>query len=140
MPEPTADLLAAINHDPPVDYDLQQLIVLRHHCREEGWYRLWPALAKLLKRGVDAPPNRLTHSQRSQLSTRAAHSSWARTVDRAVRTAPARAALMARFERTVDPESTLPLVQRQQLAAHAKRAHFAGLALRSSVSRARKRG
>ena len=37
----------------------------------------------------------------------AAHESWAHTPDRSARTAPARAALMAKFERQIDPDGTL---------------------------------
>jgi len=42
----------------------------------------------------------------------AANESWANTADRSARTARARAALQAKFERQVDPEGTLPPAER----------------------------
>lgn len=114
----------------------QQLVVLRHHCRAGGWGRRWPAVARLVHLGgVNAPPNRLTPSQRTQQARMASHSSWARTPDPAQRTAPARRAFMNRFERQVDPDGTLEPQQRKQLAEHAVRAHMADLGLRSSRRR-----
>lgn len=65
----------------------------------------------------------------------AAHESWARTPDRTARTAPARAALMARFERDVDPDGILPPVDRARRAESARRAHFTRLALASAKAR-----
>jgi len=69
----------------------------------------------------------------------AAHESWAHTPDRSARTAPARAALMARFEREVDPDGTLPPDERARRAAHARKAHFARLSLASARSRRKSR-
>ena len=69
----------------------------------------------------------------------AAHESWARTPDRAARTAPARAALMAKFEAQVDPEGTLSPAERAVRAEHARKAHFARLALKSAQSRRKAR-
>jgi hypothetical protein len=69
----------------------------------------------------------------------AAHTSWARTPDRQARTAPATAALMARFEREVDPEGVLPAHERAVRAEHARKAYFARLALRSATSRRKAR-
>jgi hypothetical protein len=69
----------------------------------------------------------------------AAHTSWALTTDRTARTAPARAALMAKFERQVDPDGTLPAGERARRAESARKAHFARLALLSAAAR-RKRG
>lgn len=39
--------------------------------------------------------------------TLAVHASWAQTIDRSARTAPARRAALERFERQVDPDGTL---------------------------------
>jgi hypothetical protein len=64
-----------------------------------------------------------------------AHESWARTEDRAARTAPARRAFDARFEREVDPDEVLPPAERAQRAAHARKAYFARLALKSAKAR-----
>ncbi|OLZ42783.1 hypothetical protein BS329_41575 [Amycolatopsis coloradensis] len=67
----------------------------------------------------------------------AALTSWSRTHDRQQRTAPAREAAMARFERLVDPDSVLDAATRRERADAAKRAHFQRLALLSSLARRR---
>ncbi|WP_456789759.1 hypothetical protein [Cellulomonas sp. P5_C5] len=60
----------------------------------------------------------------------AVHESWSHTPDRAARTAPARAAaLLARFEREVDPEGTLPPDERTRRAEHKHAAYLARLEL-----------
>lgn len=66
-------------------------------------------------------------SERALASRIAAHESWARTPNRSARTAPARAALDARFlaEAGGDPVR----------AAHLRKAYFARLALKSAQSR-----
>jgi hypothetical protein len=64
-----------------------------------------------------------------------AHASWAATADHAARTAPARAALAAKFDREVDPEGVLDPVERARRAAHARRAHYLRMQLRSVESR-----
>jgi len=61
---------------------------------------------------------------RSQI---AAHSSWANTENRSARTAPARAALDAKFLEQAGGDSVR--------AAHLRKAHFARLALKSAKSR-----
>lgn len=61
----------------------------------------------------------------------AAHASWAQTVDRSARTAPARAALDAKFLAQADGDPVR--------AASYRKAHFARLALRSVQSRRRVR-
>lgn len=65
----------------------------------------------------------------------AAHESWSRTPDRSARTAPARAALMAKFEREVDPDGTLPPDERARRAEHKRKAYFGRLALKSAKAR-----
>lgn len=65
----------------------------------------------------------------------AAHDSWARTEDRSARTAPARAAALARFEAEVDPAGVLAPMERRRRAEHARRAHMKRLALRSAKAR-----
>ncbi len=52
-------------------------------------------------------------------------------------TRAARSAFLAKFEAQVDPEGLLPETERQRRAEHARRAHFARLALASSRARAR---
>ena len=65
----------------------------------------------------------------------AAETFWARTDDRAARTAPARKAMLDRFEREVDPEGVLAPAERARRAEHARKAWFARLALKSAQAR-----
>lgn len=81
----------------------------------------------------------LPQSERSLAARAAAHESWARTADRSARTAPARAALLARFEAEVDPLGVLPPDERARRAASARKAYYARLALKSVQSRRRAR-
>ena len=85
-------------------------------------------------------PDRLTPSERSLRGQVAAHTSWARTPDRAARTANARKAALDRFEREVDPEGTLMPSERARRAASARKAYFARLALKSAQARRRRGG
>lgn len=69
--------------------------------------------------------------------------SWARTIDRSARTAPARAASLSRFERQVrDDPAFAEATEPQILAAAdaARRAYFAELAMRSAASRRKRAG
>lgn len=50
-------------------------------------------------------------------------------------TAKARATFLSRFEREVDPDGTLAPEERRRRAEHAKKAHFAALALKSADAR-----
>jgi len=78
------------------------------------------------------------HKSERQLSASiAAHDRWAHEVDRTAATAPARAALMAKFEAQVDPDGTLSPDERARRAEHARKAHFARLALKSARARRR---
>lgn len=72
---------------------------------------------------------------RSQI---AANESWARTSDRAARTANARKAMLDKFERQVDPDGTLPSAERARRAEHARKAHFQRMALKSAQARRRR--
>lgn len=74
-------------------------------------------------------------SQIGRLGAHALHSSY----DSRELTAPARAAFLAKFEFQVDPEGVLPPEERARRAAHARKAHFARLALRSAQARRRRR-
>lgn len=49
-------------------------------------------------------------------------------------TAPAQAAFMARFEREVDPEGTLPVAERQKRARAALQAHMIRLSAKAHAS------
>lgn len=68
-----------------------------------------------------------------------AHRSWAKTDDRAARTAPARAAALARFEAEVDPQGLLAPDERAKRAEHAKKAYFLAIAAKSAEARRAKR-
>ena len=74
-------------------------------------------------------------STRQLIGAIGAHESWARTPDRAARTAPGRRAFLERFEREVDPDGTLPPAERAKRAESARKAYFARLALKSAQSR-----
>ena len=76
----------------------------------------------------------LTPTQRTLRARLAAHALHAQ-VDSAAHTQPARDAFMARFEREVDPDGVLDLVERQRRAAQAKKAYFTKLAYKSAVAR-----
>jgi hypothetical protein len=54
-------------------------------------------------------------------------------------TAAGTAAFLARFERLVDPDGTLPPAERARRAAHARKAYMARLALRSARVRRQRR-
>lgn len=79
-----------------------------------------------------------THDDRVLQARIAVHTSWAQTPDRAARTAKARAALTSKFERQVDPDGVLPPKERARRAEHARKAHFARLALKSAKARRRR--
>lgn len=75
----------------------------------------------------------MSPTERSLIAPIAAHESWAQTDDRAARTAPARAALDAKFLAAADGDAVK--------AQHLRRAHFQRLALKSAQARrARKAG
>lgn len=81
----------------------------------------------------------LTQAQRSQLARAAAYASWAHTADRTARTAAARRAALARFDRQVDPDGALAPDERERRARAARRSYFRYLALRSSRARGSRR-
>ena len=76
-----------------------------------------------------------TTADRSLIARLAAHESWANTADPSARTAPARRALLDRFERQVDPDGVLSPAERARRAGHARKAYFTRLALRSAQAR-----
>jgi hypothetical protein len=76
-------------------------------------------------------------ADRSLVARLAAHESWARTADPSARTEPARRAPLDRFEREVDPDGALSPDERARRAAHARKACFTRLALRSAQARRR---
>ncbi|MEV6388907.1 hypothetical protein [Nocardia xishanensis] len=80
-----------------------------------------------------------TSTERTLQARIAAHESWARTSDRAARTAKAREAMQSKFDRLVDPDGLLSPEERAYRAEHARRAHYTRLALKSAQVR-RQRG
>lgn len=79
----------------------------------------------------------LSPSERALRAQIAAHESWAKTPDRAARTAKARAAALERFERQVDPNGELTPQERAVRAEHARKAYFKRLAFKSARARRR---
>ena len=79
----------------------------------------------------DSPEDR---SLRARL---AAHHLHAQVADPSAHTAPARQAFLDRFERQVDPAVTDP-ARRAEMAEHARKAYFLGLALKSAAARRKK--
>ena len=82
----------------------------------------------------------LTPAERILRGQIAAHTSWARTPDRAARTAAARQAALNRFEREVDPEGKLAPDVRAKMAESERKAYFKRLALKSAKARRRRGG
>lgn len=68
----------------------------------------------------------------------AAHMMNARN-DPRVTTQAGRAAFLARFEREVDPDGRLNPEERDRRAAHARRAYFLALSLKSAQARRKRR-
>jgi hypothetical protein len=89
--------------------------------------------------GHRSAPDGPTPAQRRLRARQAAHASWARTADRAARTAPGTEGLLRRFERQVDPHDELPPDVRRTMAVHARAAHMLALAARSAKARRRAR-
>lgn len=79
-----------------------------------------------------------TTAEHSLASRFGAHRSWANTADRSARTAPARKALEARWERLADPDHVLPPAERAKRAESLRKAHFARMALKSAQARRRR--
>ena len=84
--------------------------------------------------------NSLTPAERTLRAQIAAHESWARTEDPSARTANARKAMLDKFETQVDPDGKLSPGERAVRAAHARKAHFKRLALKSAQARRRRGG
>lgn len=79
----------------------------------------------------------MSEEERTIVAKIAANTSWANTPDRSARTAPARAALWAKFEAEVDPDGTLNPAERAKRAENLRKAHFQRLALKSAQARRR---
>ena len=76
----------------------------------------------------------LSPSERSQRAKLAAHTLHSK-VDTLEHTRPGREAFMARFEKEVDPDNSLPAAERQRRAAQAKKAYFTRLSFESAKAR-----
>lgn len=76
-----------------------------------------------------------TPTQRRLQAQAAAHAKWSKN-DPVAGTAPAREAFLGRFIDQVDPERKLTEKERTRRALSARKAYFAGLALKSSKARA----
>lgn len=81
---------------------------------------------------------KLTPEQRILRARAAAHDSWARTTDRAARSAPGGAALLAKIDAAVPDDESISDEARQQMICSARRAYYTKLAAKSA--RARRRG
>lgn len=82
--------------------------------------------------------NTLTPTERTMRAQIAANESWAHCEDRSARTLPARTAMLAKFEREVDPDGTLLPGERARRAENARKAHFQRMAYKSAQSRRRR--
>lgn len=80
---------------------------------------------------MGCPPVSAIASERQLAARIAAHESWAATPDRTARTAPARAALDARFLEQAGGDPVR--------AGHLRKAYFARLALKSAQARRKAR-
>jgi hypothetical protein len=76
-----------------------------------------------------------TQSERTLTARLAANTRWSRTADPSAATAPARRALLDKFEREVDPDGVLPAADRTRRAEHARKAYYTRLALKSAQAR-----
>lgn len=87
---------------------------------------------------MDDTPDR-SAAERTMAARMLVQRSWAITSDRSARTAPAREAFLARFEKQVDPDGVLDPAERAQRAEHARRAHFLDMSLRAAKVRRERR-
>jgi Skp family chaperone for outer membrane proteins len=69
----------------------------------------------------------------------AAHTSWARTVDRAARTAKAREAALANLEAVVDPDHKMSDADRRKAAVNAHKARLYNASQKGVDTRRRQR-
>ncbi len=78
----------------------------------------------------------MSPQERKLLASKAAHTMHAKG---GTNTAPGRAAFDRSFEDQVDPDRALSPAERAKRAEHARKAHFAGLALKSAQARRARR-
>ena len=82
----------------------------------------------------------LSPGERSLRAQIAAHTSWGNTEDRQARTAPARRAMLDKFEKQCDPDNQLPPAERAKRAENLRIAHFKRLSLKSAQARRSRAG
>ena len=75
----------------------------------------------------------------AQRTLRARAAAWSLHARGGTSTEAATAAFLARFEREVDPDGTLPPQERARRAGYARKAYMTGLALKASKARATRR-
>jgi len=83
--------------------------------------------------------NSLSQSDRTLIARQGAHAMHAKH-DSKVTSAPGRQKFLSRFEEQVDPNSQLSSEERSRRAAHARKAYFAELALKSARARRARKG
>jgi hypothetical protein len=76
-----------------------------------------------------------TAAERKLRATLAAESRWAQPGSRETARVTARASMIARFEKQVDPDGVLPPAERAKLAESARRAHLLSMSLKSVRAR-----
>lgn len=81
-----------------------------------------------------------TPAERRLKAQLAAHTRWAKTVNRTAATAAAREGLLMKFERQVDPNGELAPGVRRKLAENARNAHMRSMSFRASTSRRKRNG
>jgi hypothetical protein len=88
-----------------------------------------------------SPPLRRHWEDHPDAAAEAARRSWANTPDRTARTAPARAAQLARYLDQVDPDRVLPEDERARQVELARRAWYAAIGrLGARANRERRNG
>lgn len=85
-------------------------------------------------------PNFNTTAFDSTQGTVAALTRWATEADPVAATQKARAGFLARFERQVDPDGTMPADEREKRARRLMRAHMIQLARKSRTKRTTRLG
>ena len=80
-------------------------------------------------------PSTFSHAQVSEAARLLVQSSWAKTADRAARTAKAREASQARFLKLVDPDGVMDPADRERLAAEARHEFYVEAGRKSGQAR-----
>jgi hypothetical protein len=79
---------------------------------------------------------KMTDEQRHLRAEAASNVRWAFEADRAAQTQAARDAMMAKWERQVDPQGVLDPEERHRRALHLRKAHLARMGLAAARKRA----